>query len=632
MDVLAGRQKTGKVSGSIFANGTNIALGSKDDAWFKRNSGYVFQDEVFVSNLTVRETIGFSLELRVEKEKIAGVEDVSSRYSSIPQAAVVTRKQAIVQRIVDILGLRKCADSRIGSQLSRGISGGERKRVNIGCELVTSPGILFIDEPTSGLDSTSAYRVMKAVKNLCKNGTTIVCTIHQPRSNIFLMFDHLLLLCGGETVYFGDALKSVEFFSRLGFTCPAFLNPGDFLLDILEDSKVKEEEDLPFSPQRTTISLNFNFLRRGRGKAKDPEAGTTENGGDDFEEGEGAAEGEPGTPSGERLEAKFERNTDGNTLLDAANAELGQTEITPTTLARAFRNSSENAELTGQIKEIADAAVIVESGEGAKEYPISAWQQFLILLRRTWLATLRDPGVMYVRTLTVFGIGLLVGIIFFQQPEDSPGNRTNGILFDMCVFSLICLPSIAKLIDDRLLFTRERAGGYYRTSAYFLSGFFVELPLLFLLVTGYSLISYWMIGLEPTAGHFFFFFGTVQFIVLIMFSITQVISSVAKSVNVALALYFIVLVYSLLLGGFIVSPSELPDALQWALYTSYFYYGYGALVINEYESKSYGPDLLDRMGLGDADKFTMLYILISVLIVLRIAAYCILRFVHTEKR
>ena len=87
----------------------------------------------------------------------------------------------------------------------RGVSGGERKRVNIGVELIKDPNILFLDEPTSGLDSFQALSVIAAIKVLTRNGRTVVGSLHQPRSAIFAMFDQLHLLSEGKTVYFGPA-------------------------------------------------------------------------------------------------------------------------------------------------------------------------------------------------------------------------------------------------------------------------------------------------------------------------------------------------------------------------------------------------------------------------------------------
>jgi len=420
------------------------------------------------------------------------------------------------------------------------------------------------------------------------------------------MFDQLLLLCNGQTVYFGGALKSLEYFKRLGFTCPTFLNPGDFLLDILEEGKEKEEvRHLKSSEAEEELEDDMNL-------GGIPLPGTTE----------------------DLLQEALQIKKEVTPEIQKANEEIGETDVTVQSFIQAFANSRENQDLQKHLEEL-EGGLLGSELDGVEEgRVVSGFSQFRILLRRTWLSTLRDPAVMYVRTITVICIGLLVGVIFFQLEDDisSVGNRINGILFDMCVFSLICLPSISKFIEDRLLFTRERAGGCYRTAAYFWANLLVEIPILVFLVSTYSAVSYWMIGLEPTWQNFLFFHGVVQFAVLVMFTITQIISALAKSVNVALAIYFLALVYSLLLGGFIVSPSDLPQSLSWALYTSYFYYGFSALGVNEFENKEYGEDALEKLGLSDISKYLSFYILMAIFFVLRVITYVLLRFVHSERR
>lgn len=108
------------------------------------------------------------------------------------------------------MGLQECADSVIGNWHLRGISGGEKKRLSIALEIITMPKILFLDEPTSGLDSASAFFVVQSLRNIARDGRTVISSVHQPSSEVFALFDDLFLLSGGETVYFGEAKMAVE--------------------------------------------------------------------------------------------------------------------------------------------------------------------------------------------------------------------------------------------------------------------------------------------------------------------------------------------------------------------------------------------------------------------------------------
>jgi len=118
---------------------------------------------------------------------------------------------------LESLGLLKCRKTLIGSQQIKGLSGGERKRTAIGVELITNPSIIFLDEPTSGLDSFTANKIVKLLVDQAKLGKTVIATIHQPSSSTFALFDRLLLLMDGYTIYQGPANQATDHFAKLGY-------------------------------------------------------------------------------------------------------------------------------------------------------------------------------------------------------------------------------------------------------------------------------------------------------------------------------------------------------------------------------------------------------------------------------
>lgn len=117
---------------------------------------------------------------------------------------------SIIDGTIIEMGLQDCADRLIGNWHLRGISGGEKKRLSIALEILTRPRLLFLDEPTSGLDSASAFFVVQTLRNVARDGRTVISSIHQPSSEVFALFDDLFLLSGGETVYFGEAKMAIE--------------------------------------------------------------------------------------------------------------------------------------------------------------------------------------------------------------------------------------------------------------------------------------------------------------------------------------------------------------------------------------------------------------------------------------
>jgi ABC-type multidrug transport system ATPase subunit len=237
LDILAGKLKTGEVGGSVLYG--NHALSRSN---VKFISGYVDQEDVLMATMTVRETLLFSANLR------------------LPESMSADKKAAIVNEILEELGLSHVRDSFIGgANAMRGISGGERRRVSIGIELVTSPAVLYLDEPTSGLDSASAFQVVKVLARLAHTrGRTVIFTIHQPRSDMFALFDDVLLLAQGSTLYSGPATHALHYFESMGKPCPEGYNIADHLLDVAA-STIPITEKVPLQSKHSLSNLLDSF-------------------------------------------------------------------------------------------------------------------------------------------------------------------------------------------------------------------------------------------------------------------------------------------------------------------------------------------------------------------------------------
>ncbi|KAG0215682.1 hypothetical protein BGX28_008928 [Mortierella sp. GBA30] len=238
LDVLAQRKNTGTVTGKVEVDGEPLRLD------FQRTTGYCEQLDVHVPQCTVREALQFSANLRQPA-------DVSE-----------AEKDAYVEDIIRILEMENIADAVIGTTESGlGISVEERKRLTIGVELVAKPKLLFLDEPTSGLDAQASYNIMRFMRKLTDQGQAILCTIHQPSSQLFDFFDDLLLLAkGGKTVFFGDlghdSKSLISYFERNGAPqCAPEANPAEYILDVVNarHSGLNWPEIWDASPERKEL-------------------------------------------------------------------------------------------------------------------------------------------------------------------------------------------------------------------------------------------------------------------------------------------------------------------------------------------------------------------------------------------
>lgn len=208
LTALGGRLP-GKISGKVTYNGQHFSSS------MKHNTGFVTQDDVMYPHLTVLETLTYTALLR------------------LPKQLTKEEKKEQAEAVMVELGLTRCRDSVVGGPLLRGVSGGERKRVSIGQEMLVNPSLLLLDEPTSGLDSTTAQRIIATLRRMARGGRTVITTIHQPSSRLYRMFDKVVVLSDGCPIYSGHAGRVMEYFGSIGYEAGFnFINPADFLLDL----------------------------------------------------------------------------------------------------------------------------------------------------------------------------------------------------------------------------------------------------------------------------------------------------------------------------------------------------------------------------------------------------------------
>ncbi|XVE96794.1 hypothetical protein REPUB_Repub02eG0253900 [Reevesia pubescens] len=227
IDALANRIAKESLKGSLTLNGEVL-----ESRLLRVISAYVMQDDLLFPMLTVEETLMFSAEFR------------------LPRSLSKKKKKARVQALIDQLGLRSAAKTVIGDEGHRGVSGGERRRVSIGTDIIHDPIVLFLDEPTSGLDSTSAFMVVKVLQRIAQSGSIVIMSIHQPSYRIMSLLDRLIFLSHGNTVYSGSPASLPLFFAQFGHPIPENENRTEFALDLIRE--------LEETPDGTKSLVEFN--------------------------------------------------------------------------------------------------------------------------------------------------------------------------------------------------------------------------------------------------------------------------------------------------------------------------------------------------------------------------------------
>ena len=448
--------------------------------------------------------------------------------------------------MISLLRLDKVAGSSIML-----CSGGEKKRINIGTELLTDPQVLLLDEPTSGLDSTSAVALIELLQKLCRSEKkTVITSIHQPSSAVFRSFDKLVMLAEGNVVFFGTPVGSLSYLSDHGLKTPEGYNAADHWMDLLVcDNFVEDAVYDRCDNDSTTLNAAIQTSSQGQQYGMQSLA---------------VDEDKAQTFSQPFLHCKkssiVDKDKTRGFLIDLWDNEA---------LARAQDAHVEDA----QPHETSKDQKLLES---MSKYNTDWLTQYLILTHRS-MKNSRSAIFTPLNLIKSAAIGLVAGLLFFQlgTTEGSVQDTSSFFFFTMTYWVFDSMfNALMAFPTERHVILKERASGSYRLSAYFLAKTTSEAPTRLILPFIYTVIAYWMSGVN---GKFTVFLGTTGCTLLSVLSgeaIGLLIGASVYDQQKALAVMTVFALALMLLGGYFVE--NVPSFISWARYLSPFKYAFDA--------------------------------------------------------
>jgi len=492
---------------------------------FMSKIAYVRQADIFFTHLTVRDQLSYTAFLR------------------LPQAWSKEAKLEEVDRVLKLLRLTKVADSKI--QL---LSGGEKKRVNIGTELLTDPACLLLDEPTSGLDSTSAVALMKMLQHLAiSQKKTVITSIHQPSSALFRGFDKLIMLAEGNVVYFGTPRDSLPYLKEQKLACPDGYNAADHWMDLLvQDSAIDEyashDAQVPMSDD-TDIGMT------------DHENGSDEN-------------SDNGANSTTRRNKSSTATTTTNT-----------TRAIHMTTRKQLINAWDGEAVAEQMDVGMEAEQ--EDNEGKQEaafqkYNTTWGAQYRVLVHRA-LKNSRSAIFTPINLIKSAMLGLVSGMLWFRMDytESTVFDRSSFFFFTMTYWVFDAMfTALMAFPSEREVILKERSSGSYHLGAYFMAKTTSEMPTRLCLPFIYMCISFWMAGVSTRFDLFIYTTLISLLSVVAGEAIGLMIGASIYDMEKAMTVMTVVSLALMLLGGFFVE--NVPGWLSWGKFCSPFKYSFDA--------------------------------------------------------
>ncbi|KCV70449.1 hypothetical protein H696_02791 [Fonticula alba] len=566
LDVIAARHQSGggmfagsSLSGDVLLNGL-----PRTTARIRAVGGYVAQEDRLPAELTVREVLSFVARIRMSRD--------------MRDEEKLRRADAVAAE----LGLIHVAHTPIGGSATvRGVSGGERRRVSIGTQLLLDPAVLFADEPTSGLDAYTARHVVSTLRGLARAGRTVLCTIHAPRADVFRMFDKVMILSQGQVVYFGAVERVVDYFSKAGHPCPIYSNPCDYYLDL---STVDFRSERRERTSRAVVKKLVDYYRANTKFATGhlPE--------EDPLHQQSRADAKLRLIQASEQDASVA--ADNAALASASDGSKGRSLFSRRKSAAAGDGGDiPMADLSPSLEDTSPAKVLGGSEEDFRAVTgASVLEQFRLLYLRSVMFRFKARSALLTEFGQTLAMGLAVGVVFYALGSDQVSVQDR---FGLCYIVstlfpfMVILSTVAKFHADRPTFYTERQDGLYRLFPFYMARILADLPFDIGFSLLYSIPIYLLAGLDLEVDKFFAFQIVIFLCIYASRSIAVGVASMVPRFQQASFVANFLFTMFLLPCGFIFNMDTVWIGIRWLSNISFVTFTFQALSVNEFRDQSF---------------------------------------------
>ncbi|KAK4413837.1 ABC transporter G family member 36 [Sesamum alatum] len=546
---LAGKlDPTLKTRGEITYNGHMLS-----EFVPQKTSAYISQNDVHVGEMTVKETLDFSVRCQGVGSRYDLLSELARREREagiFPEAEVDLFMKAIAMQGVEsslftdytlrILGLDVCRDTIVGDGMIRGISGGQKKRVTTGEMIVGPTKTLFMDEISTGLDSSTTFQIVKCLQQIVHlTESTIFMSLLQPAPETFDLFDDVILLSEGQIVYQGPREHIIEFFESCGFKCPERKGVADFLQEV---TSRKDQEQ--YWADR---SKPYRY-------------------------------------------------------------------IPVTEFAKRFKRFHVGLRLENELSIPYDKSRSHKAALVFKKYSIPKRQLLKVNFEKEWLLIRRNSFVYIFKTVQIFIVAIITSTLFLRTQMHTRNEQDGAIYVGALLFSMICntfngFAELSLTIQRLPVFYKHRDLLFHPPWAFTLPTFLLRIPISVFEATVWMVTTYYTIGFAPEPSRFFKQFLLIFAIQQMAAGIFRLIAGICRTMTIANTGGSLTLLLVFLLGGFILPRDQIPDWWRWAFWVSPLSYGYNAIVVNEMFAprwmNKFASDNTRRLGVAILNNFNI---------------------------